>query len=58
MLKFLLSRLPFDKAAPAGMELASRPCQTLSLQWLRDPLSHSALEPMSERELGDLPFRR
>ena len=24
--------------------------------WLRDPLSHPAIERMSERELGDLPF--
>ena len=25
--------------------------------WLRDPLSHPALDVMSERELGDMPFR-
>jgi hypothetical protein len=25
--------------------------------WLRDPLSHPAIEQMSERELADLPFR-
>lgn len=25
--------------------------------WLRDPLSHPALESMSQRELADLPFR-
>lgn len=28
------------------------------VQWLRDPLSHPALEAMSARELGDLPFGR
>lgn len=27
------------------------------LSWLRDPLSHPAVERMSERELADLPFR-
>lgn len=26
--------------------------------WWRDPLSHPALERMSQRDLGDLPFRR
>ncbi len=26
--------------------------------WLRDPLSHPAIEHMSQRELADLPFRR
>ncbi|MEK6400292.1 MULTISPECIES: hypothetical protein [unclassified Mesorhizobium] len=26
--------------------------------WLHDPLAHPALETMSERELGDLPFNR
>ena len=26
-------------------------------EWIRDPLSHPALEVMSERELADLPFR-
>lgn len=26
--------------------------------WLRDPLSHPAIEQMSQRELADLPFRR
>ena len=25
--------------------------------WWRDPLSHPALERMSQRDLGDLPFR-
>ncbi|MEO5760439.1 MAG: hypothetical protein ABIQ51_26695 [Mesorhizobium sp.] len=26
--------------------------------WVRDPLSHPVLETMSERELGDVPFRQ
>ncbi|WP_296737926.1 hypothetical protein [Mesorhizobium sp.] len=26
-------------------------------RWVVDPLSHPALEMMSERELGDMPFR-
>ncbi len=29
-----------------------------AMEWARDPLSHPALETMSQRELGDLPFRR
>jgi len=28
-----------------------------ALNWVTDPLSHPVLEPMSERELGDMPFR-
>ncbi|MBZ9797474.1 hypothetical protein [Mesorhizobium sp. ES1-4] len=28
-----------------------------TLRWLTDPLAHPALEAMSERELGDVPFR-
>ncbi|CDX42999.1 MULTISPECIES: hypothetical protein [unclassified Mesorhizobium] len=26
-------------------------------RWITDPLSHPVLDTMSERELGDLPFR-
>jgi hypothetical protein len=26
-------------------------------RWVVDPLSHPALDTMSERELGDMPFR-
>ena len=26
-------------------------------RWLNDPLSHPVLDTMSERELGDVPFR-
>lgn len=28
-----------------------------TLSWLTDPLSHPVLNTMSERELGDVPFR-
>jgi hypothetical protein len=28
-----------------------------SAGWVTDPLSHPALDTMSERELGDVPFR-
>ncbi len=35
-----------SKAAPAATEAF----------WHRDPLSHPALQAMSQRELGDLPF--
>jgi hypothetical protein len=28
-----------------------------TLEWLTDPLSHPVLNTMSERELGDVPFR-
>ncbi|TGQ68516.1 hypothetical protein EN829_016255 [Mesorhizobium sp. M00.F.Ca.ET.186.01.1.1] len=31
--------------------------ETEALRWLTDPLSHPALNTMSERELGDVPFR-
>ncbi|MER9721728.1 MULTISPECIES: hypothetical protein [unclassified Mesorhizobium] len=27
------------------------------LNWVTDPLSHPVLDTMSERELGDMPFR-
>ena len=27
------------------------------LRWVGDPLSHPVLDTMSERELGDMPFR-
>jgi hypothetical protein len=51
MLKFLLSRF-------CHRSNLRRPEPVLCLQWVRDPLSHPTLEGMSERELGDLPFRR
>jgi len=28
-----------------------------ALNWVTDPLSHPVLDTMSERELGDIPFR-
>lgn len=32
-------------------------CDVDTLSWLTDPLAHPALDAMSERELGDVPFR-
>jgi len=53
MLKFLLSQFRHRaRLNPPGLE------ELLCLQWVRDPLSHPVLDSMSERELGDLPFRR
>lgn len=49
MLKFLLSLLIQPRQTDP---------QALALQWMRDPLSHPALQAMNERELADLPFRR
>jgi hypothetical protein len=49
MIKFLLSQFRRSRLSPSLDD---------KLQWLRDPLSHPALETMSQRELGDLPFRR
>jgi len=28
-----------------------------AVNWMTDPLSHPVLDTMSERELGDMPFR-
>lgn len=53
MLKFILSQFR-HRAGPSRPALE----EVLCLQWVRDPLSHPVLEGMSERELGDLPFRR
>lgn len=49
MIKFLLSRLRLAPILPTNEQ---------RLAWMRDPLSHPALQCMNERELGDLPFRR
>jgi hypothetical protein len=38
---------------PVTRQTAHRP----NTAWLNDPLSHPALGAMSERELGDMPFR-
>jgi len=54
MLGFLISTLRQFHRLPAHAE---RDAQA-RLQWCRDPLSHPVLDGMSERELGDLPFRR
>lgn len=53
MLKFILSQ--FRRRARPGRPARE---EVLCLQWVRDPLSHPVLDSMSERELGDLPFRR
>jgi hypothetical protein len=45
----VLEALRTDAPAPSEEERAG---------WLRDPLSHPALEAMSGRELADLPFNR
>ncbi|WP_192362531.1 hypothetical protein [Mesorhizobium mediterraneum] len=35
----------------------SRSYESESTRWAIDPLSHPVLDTMSERELGDVPFR-
>jgi hypothetical protein len=35
----------------------SRPYESETTRWAIDPLSHPVLDTMSERELGDVPFR-
>ncbi|UVC14809.1 hypothetical protein [Mesorhizobium onobrychidis] len=35
----------------------SRSPQSETTRWATDPLSHPVLDTMSERELGDVPFR-
>ena len=57
MFKFLLSNLRMGEPACRPRN-TSRAWQDLRLQWRRDPLSHPAIKAMSERERGDLPFRR
>lgn len=52
MIKFLLSL-----TAPTRSRSA-KPSTEVTLQWMRDPLSHPSLQAMGERELADLPFRR
>lgn len=37
---------------------ATEPVRDDLANWIADPLSHPALEAMSQRELGDLPFGR
>ena len=50
---FSISKLFFE--VPGESEGDSREER---MAWLRDPLSHPAIEHMSQRELADLPFRR
>ncbi|MGI6851316.1 hypothetical protein [Mesorhizobium sp. 1B3] len=45
----VLEALRTDAPVPSEEEKAA---------WLRDPLSHPALETMTSRELADLPFSR
>jgi hypothetical protein len=36
----------------------AKPCDDGQIaRWVNDPLSHPVLDTMSERELGDIPFR-
>ncbi|GLS37684.1 hypothetical protein GCM10010869_32780 [Mesorhizobium tianshanense] len=35
----------------------SRSHESETIRWVIDPLSHPVLDAMSERELGDVPFR-
>lgn len=41
----------------AGGTPYERGSESDKLKWLTDPLSHPVLNTMSERELGDVPFR-
>lgn len=36
---------------------AGRPHDNEITRWVVDPLSHPVIDAMSERELGDMPFR-
>jgi len=49
ILSFVRSLFEQAAAQPGNDEVAV---------WVRDPLAHPALQIMSERELGDLPFNR
>ncbi|RWE67019.1 hypothetical protein [Mesorhizobium sp.] len=40
----------------AATEARSRDDDEIA-RWITDPLSHPVLDTMSERELGDMPFR-
>ncbi|CAH2407572.1 hypothetical protein [Mesorhizobium ventifaucium] len=50
----ILSLLGCFSAAGARQ---SRSHESGATRWATDPLSHPVLNTMSERELGDLPFR-
>ncbi|TIN27392.1 MAG: hypothetical protein E5Y31_13300 [Mesorhizobium sp.] len=54
MLRILSSSLKVFFAASAPYELRR---ESEAQRWLTDPLSHPVLDTMSERELGDVPFR-
>ncbi|TGS18016.1 hypothetical protein EN852_005150 [Mesorhizobium sp. M2E.F.Ca.ET.209.01.1.1] len=40
----------------SGTEARARDEEEIA-RWVTDPLSHPVLDTMSERELGDMPFR-
>ncbi|GLQ77895.1 hypothetical protein GCM10007881_14110 [Mesorhizobium huakuii] len=53
MLRLLSSlKVLFATGTPSGSH-----SQIDTQTWLTDPLSHPVLNTMSERELGDVPFR-
>jgi hypothetical protein len=41
----------------AGSAWQGQQHESEATRWLIDPLSHPVLDTMSERELGDVPFR-
>ncbi|WP_144377297.1 hypothetical protein [Mesorhizobium amorphae] len=47
----------FSLLNPFRELLPTRPTDGDIAGWVRDPLSHPVLDTMSERELGDMPFR-
>ncbi|PTE09699.1 hypothetical protein C9427_16075 [Mesorhizobium helmanticense] len=50
----ILSWLRAFSAAGTGQSLSH---ESETTRWVIDPLSHPVLDTMSERELGDVPFR-
>ncbi|MER9301341.1 hypothetical protein NKJ06_11440 [Mesorhizobium sp. M0293] len=54
MLRILSSSLKVFFAASTPYEPRR---ESEAQRWLTDPLSHPVLNTMSERELGDVPFR-
>ena len=50
----ILSWLSVFSAAGTGQSLSH---ESETTRWVIDPLSHPVLDTMSERELGDVPFR-
>lgn len=52
----MLSMLSSLKVLFATTSSDDARCDIDTLSWLTDPLAHPALDAMSERELGDVPF--